>query len=179
MALARLQRHQTHPTQTVFVLAAEKNGSSRWTRIRVKTYIQQLTTQQMARFAFSSIWCFSTKYGRLRITNREFMGVHEMCLRILDFMRDHGCNVTSSGLRRGLNAYRYPERYGEAFQELLSLKALKVGKEPASRRQWVTLLRIPREFEATKPKPKRRHKPRSRGQTYWFKRLMAEQELED
>ena len=130
--------------------------------------------------SYTRKWCFSIKYGRPRITNREFMGVHEMCLRILDFMGDHGCHETSSGLRRGLNAYRYPEQYEEAFQKLLSLKALKLEKEPGSRRQWVTLLKTPREFEVTKPKPKRRrHKPRSRGQTPWFKRLMAEQELWD
>ena len=102
-----------------------------------------------------------------------------MCLRILDFMRDHGCHLTYSGLRRGLNAYRYPKHYDEAFQTLVSLKALKVEKEPGSRRVWVTLLKIPRGYEVRKPKPNRRHKPRSRGQTDWFKRLMAEQELED
>lgn len=124
-------------------------------------------------------WCFSKKYGRPRITNREFMGVHEMCLRILDFMRDHECHVTSSVLRRGLNASRYPEHYDEAFQTLVSLKALRVEKEPGSRRVWVTLLKIPRGYEVRKPKPKRRHKPRSRGQTEWFKQFIAEQELED
>ena len=94
-------------------------------------------------------------------------------------MRDHGCHVTSSALRRGLNAYRYPEQYEEAFQTLLSF-ALKLEKEPGSRRQWVTLLKTPRQFEVRKPKPKRRrHRPRSRGQTQWFQLLMAEQELED
>ena len=88
--------------------------------------------------SYTRRWCFSTKYGRPRITNREFMCVHEMCLRILDFMGDHGGHVTSSALRRGLNAYRYPEQYEEAFQTLLSLKGLKLEKEPGSRRQWVT-----------------------------------------
>lgn len=131
--------------------------------------------------SYTRKWCFSNKYGRPRITNREFMCEHEMSLRILDFMRHHEGYVTSSNLRRGLNAYRYPELYESAFQKLQSLKALKVEKEPGTRRQWVTLRKIPRGFEVTRPKPKRRqrHKPRSRGQTTWFQQFMAEQELED
>jgi hypothetical protein len=129
---------------------------------------------------FTRRWCFSTKYGRRRITNREFMCESEMCLRILDFLRHHGCHVTSSDLRRGLNAYRYPEHYQPALQELLRLKALKLEKEPGTRRQWVTLVKIPREFKVKKAKPqRRRHKPRSRGRTAWFERLMIEQELDD
>jgi hypothetical protein len=88
--------------------------------------------------------------------------------------------MTSSQLRRGVSGYRYPEIYDLALQKLQSLRAIKVEKEPETRRQWVTLLEIPPKYEAMRPKPKRkRRKPRSRGQTEWFQRLMDEQELED
>jgi hypothetical protein len=81
--------------------------------------------------------------------------------------------VTLSNLRRGVNAYRYGNNYELAIQKLQELGAITVEKERRTRRQWVTVLAIPKRFQATRPKPKtRRHRPRSRGRTTWFQNLM-------
>ena len=122
----------------------------------------------------------TSRFRRPQVIRPDLTHFDTFCVTVLACLRQRGGRVTSSQLRRGVSGYRYPEIYNLALQRLQSLRALKVEKEPGTRRQWVTLLKIPRKYEATRPEQQRqRHKPRSRGQTPWFKRLMAEQELED
>ena len=121
------------------------------------------------------------KPRRQRVKRPDLLGWEQMCVSIIDFIRTQGGRVTLSQLRRGLNAYRYPEEvFDFALRRLQNRGAIKIEKEPRTRRQWVTLLEVPQKYEATRLPPKRRrHAPRSRGQTPWFQALMAEQELED
>ena len=117
---------------------------------------------------------------RQRVKRPERLGWDRMCVRILDFITTHGRRVTLSQLRRGLNAYRYPWLFDMALRRLQNRGAIKIEKEPRTRRQWVTLLEVPQKYAATKLPPKRRRRaPRSRGQTPWFQALMAERELGD
>jgi hypothetical protein len=100
-----------------------------------------------------------------------------MCVRILDFTKHRGGRVTVSNLRRGVNAYHYGDTYELAIQKLQKLGAITVEKEPGTRRLWLTVLAIPKCFQATRGKPKgRQHAPRSRGRTTWFK-ARAQREL--
>lgn len=117
---------------------------------------------------------------RPQVLRPDLTRFEEFCVRVLDCLRHHSGRMTSSELRRGVSGYRHPEIYDLALEKLQRLKAIEVEKEPGNRRVWVTLLKIPPKYEATRPKPKRqRYEPHSRGQTEWFKRLMEEYELED
>jgi len=118
------------------------------------------------------------KPRRPRTKRPKLLSWEQMCVRILDFITTHGCRATLSQLRRGLNAYRYPWLFDMALRRLQNRGAIKIEKEPRTRRQWVTLLEVPQKYAATKLPPKRRRRAhRSRGQTPWFQALMAEREL--
>jgi hypothetical protein len=122
----------------------------------------------------------ASKPYRPRVKRPDLTAFDVLCVRILDVIkRGSGGTVTCSQVRRALNAHRYKEVYEKAFQTLISRRIIKVQKEAGTRRQLVILLQIPPKYVLTRPKPKRHHKPRSRGQTLWFQDLMAEQELED
>jgi hypothetical protein len=98
-----------------------------------------------------------------------------LCVAILSFLKTHGGRVTLSQLRRDLNGYRRRETFKAAIRHLQDLGAITIEKESGTRRQWVTLVQVPERYETTRPKPKpfRRHQPRSRGQTPWFQSLMT------
>jgi hypothetical protein len=118
------------------------------------------------------------KAGRARVIRPE--DVDQMSIRILAFIKRQGDRVTVSQLKRGLNAYRYPHVYEAAIQQLLDIGAVRLEKEPASRRQWISLLETPERFQATPSIPKpRRHPPRSRGRTPWFELHLAKQTLKN
>jgi hypothetical protein len=115
----------------------------------------------------------AVKSRRPRVIRPDLEPVDQVCVSILDFTKHRGRRVSFSGLRRGVNAYRYGNNYELAIQKLQELGAITVEKERRTRRQWITVLEIPKRSQATRPKPKtRRHKPRSRGQTLWFRNLM-------
>jgi len=102
-----------------------------------------------------------------------------MYVRILHFITTHGCRVTLSQLRRGLNASRYHGTFDAAVRQLQDLGAITIEQEPGTRRLWLTLVEIPKQQETTRPQPKRRlHRPRSRGQTNWFQSLMTRRTAE-
>ncbi len=108
---------------------------------------------------------------------RRDLGLDQACVRIVVFIKRHGGRVTMSQLRRGLNAYRHPQVYEAAIKHLLDLGAIKVEK-PGSRRQWISVIRIPKRYQAIRPNPKRRrHRPRSRGRNPWFELLLAKKTL--
>ena len=112
-----------------------------------------------------------------RIKRPDLSHLDRMCVRVLAYMRHRGPRLPWAEIRHGLNAYRDKDTFELAMQKLQDLKAIKVEKEPGTRRRWVTLLEIPKRFEETQLKPKRRrHSPRSRGQSAWFQQLMAEEE---
>jgi DNA-binding transcriptional regulator GbsR (MarR family) len=116
---------------------------------------------------------------RPRVIRPVLSRVEQICVAILDFITTHGCRVTLSQLRRRLNASRYPGTFDAAVRQLQDLHAITIEKEPGTRRQWVTLVEIPKQLEATRPQPKRRrHRPRSRGQSPWFQSLMTRRTAE-
>lgn len=120
------------------------------------------------------------KARRPRIKRPDLDQVNQMCVKIIDFMNHKGHQLPLSTIRRGVNAHRYPEVFDFALRRLQNGRAIKIEKEPGSRREWATLLEVPQKYEATRLPPKRRrHAPRSRGQTAWFQEFMAERELED
>jgi hypothetical protein len=91
-----------------------------------------------------------------------------------------GLRWSYSDIRRGLNAYRDPETFQRAMQKLQKIGAIRVTKQAGTRRRWVMLVEVPKCFRETRLRPKpRRHPRRSRGQTPWFKRLIAELEARD
>jgi hypothetical protein len=117
---------------------------------------------------------------RPRVKRPDLRYDERLCVAIIDFLRRHGGRASVSQVRRGLNASRWGVVFDRAIQKLEGLKSVKLSKEARTRRKWVTLLEVPERFEETRLKPKRRrHAPRSRGQTEWFQELMAEQELAD
>lgn len=114
-----------------------------------------------------------------RDSRPDLSPVDQICVRILGFIKTHECRVTLSQLRRGLNASRYHGTFDAAVRHLQDLGAMTIEKEPGSRRQWVTLVEAPSEFKATRPQPTRRlHRPRSRGQSPWFRSLMTRRTAE-
>ncbi len=118
------------------------------------------------------------KPRRQRVKRPDLDQVDQMCVKIVDLMNHKGHRLPLSIIRRGLNANRYPGLLDFAFGRLH--RALKIEKEPGTRRKWVTLLEVPEKYAATRLPPKRRrHSPRSRGQTPWFQARMAEREWED
>jgi len=120
------------------------------------------------------------KPRRAQVNRPDLEHVDQMCVRILDFMNHNGHRLPLSTIRRGLNAYRCRDLFNRALRRLQNRRAIMVDKEPATRREWVTLQELPQKYRATKLPPKRRrHAPHSRGQTFWFQALMAERELED
>ena len=119
------------------------------------------------------------KPRRPRIKRPDLDRVDQMCVKIIDFMNHYGRRLPRSTVRRGVNDYRYPGVFDFALRRLRN-RALTIEKEPRTRREWLTLFEVPPKYEATALPPKRRrHAPRSRGQSPWFRALMAEQELED
>lgn len=120
------------------------------------------------------------KPGRARVIRPDLEHVDQISIRILAFIKRQGGRVTVSQLKRGLNAYRYPHVYEAAIQQLLDIGAVRLEKEPASRRQWISLLETPERFQATPSIPKpRQHPPRSRGRTPWFELHLAKQTLKN
>ncbi len=118
------------------------------------------------------------KPRRPQVNRPDLSHVDQMCVRIVDFMSHNGRRLPYSTIRRGVNAYRYPGLLDFAFQRLH--RALKIEEEPGTRRKWVTLLEVPEKYAATRlPPERRRHRPRSRGQTPWFQEFIDERELED
>jgi hypothetical protein len=118
------------------------------------------------------------KPGRARVIRPGLEHVDQICIRILAFIKRQGGRVTVSQLKRRLNAYRYPQVYKAAIQQLLDLGAIEVEKEPGNRRKWISLLEIPERFQATRSIHKRRgHPARSRGRTLWFELFLAKQTL--
>lgn len=117
--------------------------------------------------------------SRRRVIRPDLSRVEQMCVRILQFLTTHGHRVPLSQLRRGLNASRYHGTFDAAVRQLQDLGAITIEKEPGTRRRWVTLVDPPSEFKATRPQPKRRrHRPRSRGQSPWFQSLMTQRTAE-
>jgi hypothetical protein len=75
-----------------------------------------------------------------------------------------------------MNAYRYEQTYEQALRRLQECGAIEVESGTGTRRQWLVLVKVPRQYKAIRPKPKtRKHKPDSRGQSLWSQELSGEQ----
>jgi len=111
---------------------------------------------------------------RPRVKRLDLEPVDQVCTKILAFIQGEGGCASVSQLKRGLNSYRFPQLYDVAIQKLLDLGAIRLEKEPGTRRQRVCLIKIPNKFKRTGPKPKRgRRRPANQRRTPWFeKRLL-------
>lgn len=91
-------------------------------------------------------------------------------------LREAGGRGYLRDLRRQLNTNKHATDADTALRRLQGFGYIRLEK--LGRRTLVTLLRSVPYLERTRPKRTRKHRRRSRGQTEWFKNMLAQKEKE-